>query len=281
MTIATNLQRIIDAKAAIKAAIIEKGVEVPDDEKVDTYAGYIDQIGAAPDIFEPDLSQPLDKTQLDNLQNIVAAGKASEYLNLGDELLVPYGDYTMPFEVVGFEDVEVEGGETKPAINLLAKYTSETNSQWGASGDTIYSKSTLRTNIITTYQSKLTPEFVACLANTKTQTYSRDKSTDVVYDKLFAPSMAQLGVTDTSYNKAQQAAVEGPAFTAYKGSNNAKRIKQAINATGTVQYYWTRSLYSGGDYFILVNTSGAPSLYGYSLSYRVVVACNFIAKGGN
>lgn len=44
MTIATNLQRIIDAKAAIRAAIQEKGVEIPDSEKLDAYHEYIDQI---------------------------------------------------------------------------------------------------------------------------------------------------------------------------------------------------------------------------------------------
>lgn len=277
MTIASNLQRIIDAKAAIKAAIIEKGVEVPDTEKLDTYYTYIDQIGAGPGIFEPDLSQPLDQAQLDNLQNIVSAGKASEYLSLGDELLVSYGDYIMPFEVVGFEDVEVEGGETVPAINLLAKYTSEVDSQWGANGSVKYSASTLRSYMTTTYQGKLDANFVACLANTKKQTYSRDGSTDVVYDKFFAPSMAQLGVVNASYNTAQQAAVEGPAFTAYQGAADAKRVKCAINATTTAQNYWTSSLYSGdSNSFGLVQTSGAPDSYIYFVTYRVVAACNFI-----
>ncbi len=230
------------------------------------------------DLFEPDLSQVPDAEQLANLKNIVAAGVASEYLTTGQTILVPYGSYTMPFEVVGFDPVEIEGGDTVPAINLLAKYTNETDSQWGANGSTKYSASTLRSSI-TTYQGKLNADFLACLAKTKVQTYSRDGSTDVVYDKLFAPSMAQLGVTDTSYNNASQAAVEGPAFTAYKGSDNAKRLKQAINATGTAQYYWTRSLYSGNsNNFGLVLTSGAPSYNSYSSSYRVVVACNFIGQ---
>lgn len=44
MTIASNLQRIINAKTTIKAAIEEKGVEIPNEEKLDTYHEYIDQI---------------------------------------------------------------------------------------------------------------------------------------------------------------------------------------------------------------------------------------------
>lgn len=277
MTIASNLQRIIDAKAAIKAAIIEKGVEVPDDEKLDTYYSYIDQIVGTPDIFEPDLSQPLDQVQLENLQNIVAAGKASEYLNTGDELLVSYGDYTMPFEVVGFEDVEVEGGETKPSINLLAKYTDETGSVYGTSNTTKYSASTLRSNITTTYQNKISTDFLACLANTKTQTYYAD-SIDIVYDKLFAPSMAQLGVTDTNYNNASQAAVEGPTFPAYQGSDDAKRIKQSIKSGVTVYGYWMRTFYAANNRFGCIFRNGAPTADAYSSNNYVVVAGNFIGK---
>lgn len=224
----------------------------------------------------PDLSKVLTKDDLDDIQAIVAAGAASEKFELGQELLVSYGTYTMPFEIVGFADVEIEGGETVHALNLLSKYTNETGSTWGANGSTKYSASTLRSSIAT-YQGKLNADFVACLANTKTQTYSRDGSTDVVYDKLFAPSMTQLDVTDTNYNNASQAAVEGAAFTAYVGSGNAKRIKQAISATGTVESYWTRSLYSGNsNYFGFVQTSGAPNRNNYNLTARVVVACNFI-----
>lgn len=238
--------------------------------------------GDEPDIFEPDLSQPLDEVQLENLQNIVATGKPNKYLQTGQELLVSYGEYTMPFEIVGFRSVELESGETVPAINLLAKYTSETDSQWGASGYTKYSESILRSSVMTV-QNNLDVDFVACLANTKTQTYSRDGSTDVVYDKLFAPSMAQLGVTDASFNNANQAAVEGPVFNYYWASTATKRIKRAVNATGTDKLYWTRSLYySESGRFGYITSLGSPGIHGtYNSNYRVVAACNFIAKGGN
>ena len=235
------------------------------------------------DLFEPDLSQPLNEEQRANLKNIVAAGVASEYLSTGQTILVPYSTYTMPFEITGFNDVvaKISGAElTVHAINLLAKYTNETDSQWGASGNTKYSASTLRSTIIGSgYQGKFDPDFVACLADTKVQTYSRDGSTDVVYDKFFAPHMAQLGVTDAAYNNAQQAAVEGPVFAAYQGASNAKRVKQAINATSAAQTYWTSSLYSGNSsYFGFVQTSGAPNNLIYYDARRVVAACNFIGQ---
>lgn len=256
---------------------------------VDGYAPSGHQNGVLPACFIPgivpepplppsiDISKVLDKDTLYDIQRVVKAGRASEYFNLGDELKVKYSSYTMPFEIVGFEDVEVEGGETKHAINLLAKYTSETTTAWGGSGSTKYSASTLRTHCTSTYQGKLNSDFVSCLANTRVQTYSRDGSTDVVYDKVFAPSMSQLGVTDTVYNTTQQDATEGPAFAAYKGATNSKRKKQAIDATNTAQNYWTRSVYSADSSgFGLISASGATTRGSYSGSYRVVVACNLV-----
>jgi len=236
------------------------------------------------DLFAPDLTKSFAEMTTEertNISNIVKGGLASEFLSLGQSILVPYGSFVMPFEIVGFEDVvaQIDGAEQAVhALNLLAKYTDETGSQWGANGSVKYSASTLRSYMTTAYQGKLDANFVACLANTKKQTYSRDGSTDVVYDKISAPSMAQLGVTNATFNTAQQAAIEGAAFTAYQGAADAKRVKCAINATTTAQNYWTSSLYSGiSNYFGFVQASGAPDSSGCSGTCRVVAACDFIA----
>lgn len=276
MTIASNLERINNAKTAIRTAIIEKGVNVPDTEKLDTYHEYIDQISGEPSFTQPDLSHVQSPEELANIQAIVAAGKASEYFELGQTILVPYDTYTMPFEIVGFENVEVEGGATVPAINLLAKYTTSYYSKWEASGTTKYSDSILRNDIVTTYQSALDTNFINCLSNTKTQTYSRDGTTDVVYDKLFAPSMAQIGVTNTAYNSAAQAALEGPAFTSFQGAIDTDRLKNSIDATNTARQYWTRSLYSGNqNYFgFILPPSGQPHFGAPYGTCSIVVACN-------
>lgn len=44
MSVATELNRIIGAKADIKTAVANKGVTIPDDKLIDEYADYIDQI---------------------------------------------------------------------------------------------------------------------------------------------------------------------------------------------------------------------------------------------
>lgn len=43
-TIAENLERILGAKNSIKQSIIDKGVDVPDDARIDEYNAYIDTI---------------------------------------------------------------------------------------------------------------------------------------------------------------------------------------------------------------------------------------------
>lgn len=217
------------------------------------------------------------------IENWIDNGTIQQHVALNDTINVSYGSYTMPFEVTGFEPTvcQIDGEEvTCPALNLFFQYTTSDKLSYGISGATKYSESYLRGYINDTLMGQLDQDFVAHLASTKVQTYNRDGSTDVVYDKLFAPSMAQLGVTDTAYNNANQAAVEGPAFTTYQGSDDAKRIKQPINATGTAQRYWTRSLYLGNsEYFGDIQTTGKASATYYNYIYRVVVACNFIGSG--
>lgn len=260
-------------------AVGEYGVDTSPTHNIENLVTAVESIGEGA-LPMPDLSQPLDATGISQLQSIVGSGKASEYLSLGDELLVPYGDYTMPFEVVGFESVvcQVDGVEKNIwAVQLLAKYATGGGYPWGASGNTKYSDSNLRSTIQSLQGQYYSASFVGSLGNTKVQTYSRDGKTDIVYDKLFVPSMEQLGVTDATYNTSSQAVIEGPAFTAYQDATNAKRVRQAISDTGTAQSYWTRSLYSFNfNLFGLVQASGAPSDHYYYDSCRVVVACNMI-----
>lgn len=231
-------------------------------------------------INPPDLTKVLTAEDFDNIQNIIDAGKVSEYFNLGDELKVTYGQVVMPFEVVGWEDVEIEGGQIVPALNLLAKYTNDSPTQYGSSRDVVYSASTLRGVITGEYQGYLDNDFVACLGSTKVQTVNRGSGVDIVYDKLFAPSMAQLGVTNIEFNDTAQAAAEGPVFTAYVGAADAKRVRCKITSTSTGSSYWTRSCYwSVRRFFGVILDSGHPHAYNYRGAGDSVAVCNLIGKG--
>lgn len=246
MSIQEQLSRIQEAKTAIRQTIISKGVEVPESAKINEYSDYIAQIatgGTLPDT--PDLTKQLTVWDLADIKAIVAAGVAEQRFELGQTLLVKYDIYTMPFEIVGFNDVTAQiDGEEKMvhALNLLAQYAGTGNMAWSSSANTPYSTSTLRENIVGNESYKLDSYFLDCLANTKVQTYNQDGSTDTVYDKLFAPSIAQLGATNPTYYTAEQAAVEGPAFTTYQDADDAKRVKYAVNSVSARRAYWTRSM---------------------------------------
>lgn len=225
-----------------------------------------------PQPVAPDLSQPLDQAQLDNLQLIVEQGRQEEFLNLGDELIVNYnGSSTVAYQIVGFEDVEVEGGNTVPAINLLEKTTHGVMSMWDMTGAGKYSVSTVRSSITNTFQGRLDPNFVACLAKTKVDTYGRSGgATDTVYDKLFLPSMAQLGVTDTNYTTANQTRIEGPAFAYLDGAGAEKRARD--------NNHWTRTSYPNDSYsYGALYYTGDPLAVFYSSPYSEITACNFVA----
>lgn len=270
----TDLQNAYDA-------VEEMGGTLPTTKNWDNLPAAIDSIKAKTPIFAPDLSKVLDKAQLDNLQNIVGQGKAQEYLNLGDELLVNYGSYTMPFEVVGFEPTVAQVNsedKTVYSVNLLAKYATETTTAWGESGGTPYSGSSLNNYYNETYIPLLDSDFVEALAVTKVATWNRSGSADYAYSKLYAPSMENLGVTDTAYNVPAQADTEGPVLGGYADSTNAKRIKYDIGNTTAARNYWTRSYYGSSSAFGRIASSGAPQSYGYANTFRAVAVCNLIGS---
>lgn len=232
----------------------------------------------------PDLSKPLDKNGLDNLSAIVKDGKASEYLNLGDELLVSYGTFTMPFEVVGFTDVTIQNNgmdETVPAINLLSKYLSPTSSIWNSNPITQYASTTLQSYITNTMQTQFNNDFVECLGATKIQRwrYYSDSASYTSYLKMYAPSATQLGATTSVGITASQQADEGPIFTSYQGASNAKRIKYLLNNTSQAQNYWTSSRYinTTTDSFYIAST-GSINSYDTNTNFYVAVTCNFIGN---
>ena len=81
-TIQENLDRIKKAKSAIKDAIIKKGIEVTDTEKIETYADKILQIksgGGTTEIPEFDPDGPLTFYRLDD--------NGDSYVSLGPNKL--------------------------------------------------------------------------------------------------------------------------------------------------------------------------------------------------
>lgn len=79
----------------------------------------------------------LDFSDFGEIQKIVQKGQASEIFDVGDQIVVPYTAtngtvYQMPFDVVSFEDVELEGGLTVPGMVIQSHYATLEGVQFDA-----------------------------------------------------------------------------------------------------------------------------------------------------
>ena len=69
-------------------------------------------------------------SDLRTIQQIVKNGYASQLFNVGDQIIVPWRDtvagtdYTLPFDIVHFGNVELQDGETVPGMFLQSHYAS-------------------------------------------------------------------------------------------------------------------------------------------------------------
>lgn len=86
MSVATEIKRLQDAKAAIKESITNKNVEVPDDVHVDKYNEYVDQIKTGEEFILDNLyrSAYLDKTYIwsdgENTYYSYGSGASTHYI---------------------------------------------------------------------------------------------------------------------------------------------------------------------------------------------------------
>ena len=108
MSIAIEITRLNNAKAAIKSAIEAKGVEVPQSTKIDLYADYIAQIGSTE--YEPICFTSLEdgntfslnkeiSISVDDKQTwqTLAANTPSPVINTGEKIYFKATDNAQPF----------------------------------------------------------------------------------------------------------------------------------------------------------------------------------------
>lgn len=226
---------------------------------------------------------PVDpnNVDLDNLSNIVKAGVASQYLAVGDLLDIPMADGTvMKRRVLGFDDrvVQIDGVErTVPAIQMgnINLYKEEVafypNDNYAYS----YSRSKLRELINSTIQGLESEELLSYLGYTKVVTLSSNESKDVVYDKLFPPSLEEIGSHPSYYIPAQREA-EGPTPSYYTEKRDLRRF---VLGETTPARWWSRSVYASNTvYRIIMDETGGPDILKNSKLAKILVQFNFIGK---
>lgn len=258
MTIATELQRIIDAKAAIKAAIIEKGVDVPDTEKLDVYHEYIDQITGGGGSWNP------DNPTLEGLIDAVKKGMIPED---GIEIPDTYDGNNSPLIVAQVLDgspsaYKDASGKDAKGVVLIRKFVEPTSQTFGSS--VRYNESAVFDMLNGTYYNNCSEMLRSAISDISVPYYD-GSSINTVTGLWHIPSGIEVGAT---YNDG-----EGVFWELFKqitglssASNSSVRGRIFNNRAGAAKNYWLRSRMSG-SYVGYVNgatgniiTSAAPTV---------------------
>lgn len=267
MTIASDLTRIKNAKQSIKAAIGEKGVEVPDTELISTYSTYIDQIttgGPTP---------PTGDGTLTDLKKALDYGNAAELYPAGTEIPDTYAGNSNPLIVAQYLDStnNFAYGGVEGAI-LIRKFVEPTSQQFGGSVD--YASSAIKNFLDTTYLDNCSEALKSVIAEVNIPyNYTTVKS------KLFLMSAYEVcNIGNGTYEGVmwdywkQKTGLSAP--NAMYTNNNGRIMK---DRNGTAQSVWLRSRYSSSLVCYVTTTGSVSSTDSPSNTRGVLPAC-FIAK---
>ena len=119
-TLQENLDRIKNAKSAIKDAIIQKGIEVTDTEKIETYADKILQIksgGGGTEIPEFDPNGPLTIYCFDDW-----GGAYVQFNNNYQESTIQYSTDGSTWKTYTDETIKLTNGQYVQFKGVITKY---------------------------------------------------------------------------------------------------------------------------------------------------------------
>lgn len=233
-TIAEELAELRATKAAIRQAIIEKGVDVPESELIDTYHDYIDLIGAdwlpEPGVYD-----------LPNLKKALNTGNPAKYFPVGTEVSDTWSGQPYPLIVASYGNIELATGEIRLGVWLVRK---NCTADEGAVGTADYAQSGIQSWLDGAYASACSQELQSLVATIKVVTQKpQSASTSILNTKYFFPSLQQLG-GNTGLDSMPAQNIEGEAWEYFSnpettGNANDRRIFKTIG--GVAKACWTRS----------------------------------------
>lgn len=273
MSYQDELQRLVEAKASMRQSIINKGVEVPDDAKIEDYAGYILQIqnggGGGWDPANP---------TIDGLKDAISRG---EDIEIGIEIPDTYNGVSNPLIVsqkLDSDNNSLYGGAE--GYILIRKYVEPLQQAYGASSAAFgYQSSLLKTFLDSTYLNNCSAGIQSAISDISV----KYNDTDSVVAKWFALSSTELGFATDSNRY-----VDGIFLDYWKqktnlqsGSDSANTGRVITDSSGSAQQVWTRSRTNNGSFTVAtVLATGARGSSQATNKYGVLPAC-FISRGGN
>jgi hypothetical protein len=205
-------------------------------------------------------SEKLDPSTWRGIRNIIRAGEASNYFDVGDELISLYDGREIIWQVIGIDVDTPSDSNYTHSMTIQTKDALETG-QWSSAYDNRYINSNIRTYLNGSFLSKIDSELSAVIGLVNKKVAVRDSigGQDSFADKVFLLSQKEVdlggeGVTTGEF-----------VYPFYDGNGNADRIKYR---NGTTSTWWLRSPRVSSSYEVFrVSQSGT---LGYGISTNVI-----------
>lgn len=267
MSYQDELQRLVEAKASMRQSIINKGVEVPDDAKIEEYADYIRQIegGGSWDPSNPDLDA------------LIAAIRSGQDIPVGSEAPDKWDDGDAP--VIVAQKLDSTNNQNYGGADgyiLIRKYAAPLAPfTFGTSVN--YETSAIRTYLETTYLDKCSSSIKSALSKIKIPYYNGSSMLQIE-SGFFLMGIGEVCGDYTSEGIIWDYWKNVTGLAAPGRGANQGRIPRS--STGAVQYVWLRSRL-GDSYVGGIAYDGSIIQVVPSNTAVGIFPAFFIAKGGN
>jgi hypothetical protein len=214
-------------------------------------------------------SEKLDPSTWIGVQNIIRAGEASNYFDIGDELVSLYDGREIIWQVIGIDVDTPSDNSFTHGMTIQTKDCVE-NRVWESANDNRYINSSIRAYLNSSFLGKLDPELSAVIGQVNKKVAVRDAigGQDSFSDKVFLLSVKEADLGDEGVTTGEFV------YPFYDGKGDANRIK---NLDGSAGNWWLRSpLVSSPSLVRLVLTSGAVHRLNARDAHGVSPACVII-----
>lgn len=286
MTIASDLTRIKDAKAAIRQAIIDKGVEVPETELMDTYHEYIDQISGKP-------AGPTGDGTLADLKLALSTDNPAEYYPIGTEIPDACDGVSNPWIVAHYTDITMPDETAKPGVYLCRKFAQPLAQPWANSGISTYNSSTANTYLNSTYLTLCSEATLSAVNEVRigstTRTSSFSSTVNYINSKFFLMSATEVcgkvGVYKADgepwelWKNRTGITPSGITPDSSTGNIAANSGRVILSANGLTQSWYLRTYDGVTGHPFMVLTDGSVNFNSgvNTANYAYLVACAVVA----
>lgn len=227
-----ELERLVGAKSSMRQSIINKGIEIPEETKIQDYPKYIKRIGLTP---------PTGNGTLADLKTALPYGNATELYPVGTEIPDTYDGHDNPLIVAQYLDAsnnESYGGAE--GVILVRKYVEPIAQIYSPNGqESNYIGSTIQAFLDEDYLAKSSDGLKSVISSI-TIPYFRDEQTNGVQSKWFLMSETEVGGYHNS--------VEGIFWDYWKqktslasANNSANSGRVVTDRSGAATACWLRT----------------------------------------